>query len=78
MSGVDHELECALAAYGVLIERAERDGRRNEAKAMKREEAEIIKAAKAKLRSDLTEAEKAEALRIGRIEFASAGASRKK
>ena len=31
-----------------------------------------------KLRSDLTEAEKAEALRIGRIEFASAGASRKK
>ena len=31
-----------------------------------------------KLRSDLTEAEKAEALRIGRIEFASTGASRKR
>ena len=30
------------------------------------------------LRSDLSEAEKAEALRIGRIEFASAGAVRKR
>ena len=30
------------------------------------------------LRSDLTEAEKAEALRIGRIEFKSAGAVRKR
>ena len=30
------------------------------------------------IRSDLTEAEKAEALRIGRIEFASAGATRKR
>ncbi len=31
-----------------------------------------------KLRKDLTEAEKAEALRIGRIEFKSAGAVRKR
>ncbi len=31
-----------------------------------------------KLRKDLTEAEKAEALRIGRIEFKSAGATRKR
>ena len=32
----------------------------------------------AKLRSDLTEAEKAEALRIGRIEFKSASVIRKR
>ena len=33
---------------------------------------------KDQLRSDLTEEQKAEALRIGRIEFKSAGATRKK
>jgi hypothetical protein len=35
-------------------------------------------AAERKLRSDLTEEQKAEALRIGRIEFKSAGATRKR
>ena len=38
----------------------------------------MAKQDKPKLRSDLTEAEKAEALRIGRIEFKSAGAVKKK
>jgi hypothetical protein len=43
--GVDHELECALAAYGVLIERAEQTHGVNsiEAKNLRRELQQMIK-----------------------------------
>jgi hypothetical protein len=34
---VAHDLECASAAYAILIERAENKGNREEARAMRRE-----------------------------------------
>lgn len=41
-----HDLECASAAYGALIELAEKHGNRSEAKRLKRELAQTIEKAK--------------------------------